>query len=214
MTRTLDLTRRVSASLAAVLIAVVMTIALPGAAAAHSGLESSTPKLGDTLTQAPTSVSLVFSEEMRDFAPQVAITIGKQKPLTFTPTVDGRVIKVDLSDADLPSDPSSILWKVGYRVVSGDGHPASGVLEFSVADHEITAPSVVDSLTESVLEQAPTTAVTDATTSPPPGQEAGPARAQESTTGLSAGWMIAAVAAVLSLAAAVVLYRKRRTAAR
>lgn len=214
MTRTLDLTRRVSASLAAVLIAVVMTIALPGAAAAHSGLESSTPKLGDTLTQAPTSVSLVFSEEMRDFAPQVAITIGKQKPLTFTPTVDGRVIKVDLSDADLPSDPSSILWKVGYRVVSGDGHPASGVLEFSVADHEITAPSV-ESATESVPEQASTTAVTDdAPTSPPPGQEAGPALAQESTTGLSAGWTIAAVAAVLSLAAAVAIYWKRRTAAR
>lgn len=134
------------------LMAGLTAVLLPGTAAAHSSLENSSPAVGAELVEAPTSIVLVFSEGIRDFAPQIAITVGSQPPVSVTPTVDVDTVVADLSGVEIPRDPASVLWKVGYRVVSEDGHPVAGVLEFSVLDAGVPA-------TSGSVGEAPTVAV-------------------------------------------------------
>jgi methionine-rich copper-binding protein CopC len=129
---------------AAVLAAALLVLLWGGAAPAwaHSSLISSSPAADSVLAQPPDRVELVFNEEIRDFQPKLAITVGTADPVEVTPTVDGATVRADLTGLGLAtgSDGTPMAWKIGYRVVSADGHPVSGLIPFSVGDGPAPSP--------------------------------------------------------------------------
>lgn len=97
-------------------------------AAAHAALESSSPADGSTVTAAPPEVALRFNEPVgTDFA-EVTVTKGGTSATDGDPSVEGSTVTQPLAGDMEQGD-----WRVSYRVVSADGHPVSGTVDFTYA---------------------------------------------------------------------------------
>jgi len=116
------------------LLLTVVCAAVAPAALAHNALVSSNPVADSVVATAPTSIELVFNQDVKDFQPKIAITISGHDPVEIVPTVNGPTVTADLTSVDLPGrdSPGPVSWRVGYRIVSADGHPVAGLLDFSV----------------------------------------------------------------------------------
>jgi len=117
--------------------------ALAPAAFAHNALVSSNPAAGSVVPQAPTSIELVFDQDVKDFQPRIAITVTGHDPVEIIPSINGPTVTADLTSVDLPGSEVAdepVSWRVGYRIVSADGHPVTGLLDFSVGSG--AAPTV------------------------------------------------------------------------
>ncbi len=128
--------------IAAIFVAIIGSA---GPASAHNVLVSSTPEADAVLTTAPTTITLMFNQEVENFDPEMAITIGTDKSVVFTPTVNGRDVVGYLTTAPLivpPIGTTLTTWKIGYRIVSADGHPVTGLVTFFVGAAEANAPAV------------------------------------------------------------------------
>lgn len=107
-------------------------------AAAHDALIDSSPKSGATVDTAPTEVTLTFAEPAGDaVAPTIVVTGPDGSQLeSGAPLVEGTTIRQAL----LPtSEPGA--YDVAFRVVSADGHPISGAIEFTVSA-QVAPPAV------------------------------------------------------------------------
>lgn len=116
------------------LLAAIFAAAAP-AASAHNSLISSSPAADSVLPEPPGSIELVFDQDIKDFQPKIAISITGHDPIEITPAVDGPTVTADLATVDLPAwkaGDSPVSWRIGYRVISADGHPVTGLLNFSV----------------------------------------------------------------------------------
>lgn len=189
--------------LAAVAAATMLPVLAAPAAWAHSSLISSSPAADSVLATPPARIELVFNEQIRDFQPTIAITVGDQDPIEVTPVVDGATVTADLtgmawpSDAGTGSGTGSVAWKVGYRVVSADGHPVSGLVPFSVGDGP-----------------APTAGSAVTSTAPAEAADTGGSAPASADQGPSAGaWVAVAVIAAAAVGAAGLLLLRRRRAA-
>jgi len=117
--------------------------ALAPAAFAHNALVSSNPAAGSVVPQAPTSIELVFDQDVKGFQPRIAITVTGHDPVEIIPSINGPTVTADLTSVDLPGSEVAdepVSWRVGYRIVSADGHPVTGLLDFSVGSG--AAPTV------------------------------------------------------------------------
>jgi methionine-rich copper-binding protein CopC len=109
-----------------VLLAAAAMVGAAGPAFAHSQLVGSDPADGTSLDAGPTQVALTFNEDMP--AGFDAVTVigpdGKAwqngQVMTNGPTVSVPVA---------PLGPAG-RYQIGYRVVSGDGHPVEGSTSF------------------------------------------------------------------------------------
>ncbi|GAA3215343.1 copper resistance CopC family protein [Actinocorallia longicatena] len=109
---------------------------LAAPASAHTELTGSTPGNGATLASAPARIALTFNENLR--AGLVKIKIMGANDETWQrgkPAVQGNKVDQPVMP-DLPNG----AYTVGYRVVSEDGHPVTGTLEFTV-NKTSTAPA-------------------------------------------------------------------------
>ncbi|MGH8826754.1 MAG: copper resistance CopC family protein [Jiangellaceae bacterium] len=174
---------------AAVLIATpLLTLALLTApsAQAHSSLIASSPAAGSTVIEQPGIVELTFSEPVQtDFA-QVAVVGDGEATFQFgAPEVVGAVVTQHVSD--LPDG----AYTISYRVVSADGHPVTGAVEFTMATGVDEAGAVV---------------TTPPVSSPPvtPTESATPA-GSATDNGLSPG-LVAAIVAAGAVGVAVLAY--------
>ena len=95
-------------------------------AAAHTHLERSEPADHASLSAAPTTATLMFSEPVRLSAVHLESAEGAQLPVKPLPKAELKLAKLALP-ALLPSR-YTLVW----RGVSADGHVASGKLEFTV----------------------------------------------------------------------------------
>ena len=102
-------------------------------AQAHTSLVSSDPAQGARLEQAPERIVLTFTETLRQ--PSEASLLVDGTALTAEIDVDGPRVVVTP-----PADAADGNYEVNYRVVSADGHPVTGTVEFAVGD----ADAVVD----------------------------------------------------------------------
>ncbi|MFF1355835.1 copper resistance CopC/CopD family protein [Streptomyces sp. NPDC058297] len=104
---------------------------LAGAApvSAHAALTGSDPKQGAVVEQAPTRVSLTFSEEVAMSAGSVRVLdpAGKRVDTGKTTDLGGTTYGVPLHSG-LPDG----TFTVAYQVVSADSHPVSGAFTFSI----------------------------------------------------------------------------------
>ena len=117
-------------------LAVIVAVLLPGAPAwAHAQLVSADPAKDATLTKAPASVTLTFSERLNpDFTTIVVSDTGQQRIPASAPTVTAAAGSVTLSQ---PLGNGS--YTVAYRVVSVDGHTVQGSYTFTVTDPALPA---------------------------------------------------------------------------
>ncbi|ODT99149.1 MAG: hypothetical protein ABS81_26290 [Pseudonocardia sp. SCN 72-86] len=113
----------------AVLVAAGLALFLgAGPAMAHAQLEGSDPPDGSSLATGPSSVTIHFSDTMQAGFNTVTV-IGPDR-LAYqegdvTAANDSVSVKVK------PLGPAG-KYDIGYRVVSDDGHPVSGVLSFTL----------------------------------------------------------------------------------
>lgn len=111
------------------LLTVTGTIGLAGTAAAHTDLTSSDPAAGSTLAAPPGSITLTFNEPVQNFEPVITLTGPEGQPYpTSAPIVDSTVVRSDVAELG----PAGT-YTIAYRVVSVDGHPVTGQVQFQFA---------------------------------------------------------------------------------
>ncbi len=120
------MTRAVLRLLAATLAAGLALLLGAAPASAHTRLEGSDPADGASTATGPDSVTLRFNEDIRaDFATLTVVgPDGAQYQQGAVSTSGGRV-----STAVAPLGPAGA-YRIGYRVISGDGHPVQGTVSF------------------------------------------------------------------------------------
>jgi copper transport protein len=126
----------------ALLLLVAMTGALIAGAApvsAHAALTASNPRQGTVADDAPSQVSLTFSENvaMSDGSVRVYDPKGRQVDTGKTSALGGSTYGVPLL-SKLPEG----TFTVTYQVVSADSHPVSGAFTFSVGAPSKTTAAV------------------------------------------------------------------------
>ena len=127
------MTMHVRAVRLTVLAFVLALVGLPlgaTAASAHAELVSTDPAQGAQVEQAPTAITLRFTEgvEAGERSVRLQDAVGRAVP-TGTPrgVEDGRAVTVPL-----PEPPGKGSYSVVWRVVSQDGHPIAGTFTFGV----------------------------------------------------------------------------------
>ena len=108
-----------------VLLFVTSLVLAPVAAVAHSNSVDSDPKDDATIPTLPSVATVTFNEPVSDAA--FALTQPSGKVLKVRASIDGVVVK-----AALPKDGAKGHYVLAYRVVSEDGHPVTGEVEFTV----------------------------------------------------------------------------------
>lgn len=150
-------------------------------AAAHSDLTASSPTAGSRGVL-PKSVVLTFSEDVEPSFARVTLAVDGAEPATLPTQVTGAEVSATPPTAPEQTDAQQV-WKVAYRVVSGDGHPITGTLTFTVEP----VPSTQGTTTQGTTTQgtagqdgatppsAPSPSPKAATVSPTPTPAAGSA---------------------------------------
>ncbi|PJJ58063.1 hypothetical protein CLV56_2308 [Mumia flava] len=204
----MSLSRTGRAILVSVLVVASSSIALPSASA-HASLVSSSPSDGEVLDEPPRSLSLTFTDDLMDTAPALVLLDGEGSVVAKPePTVEG--------DTLLAAGPSDLLpgdYTIGYRVVSADGHPVDGEIDFTIEGEPAAATTAPESATPS--SDATAGASPDAATGADVGGDEADGDAIDGTSDDSSvgpwafGAAVAATVAVLA-AAAIWLTRRRR----
>ena len=118
-------------------------LAMAAPASAHAVLESSSPGRGSQLAVAPPTVTLGFSEGVGLAQRAVQVVDGRGKRvddgIPTHPGGDQRSVQVKLKPG-LGNGSYTVMW----RIVSADGHPASGTFSFGVGVPAGAAPPIVD----------------------------------------------------------------------
>ncbi|MEW2399303.1 copper resistance CopC family protein [Streptomyces sp. NPDC046862] len=161
-------------------------------AAAHTGLDTSSPGANATLAGLPPRVTLTFSDSMTERYAKVAVTgPDGTSAAAGEPQVSGKTVTLALAPAR-----SAGRYTVGYRVVSADGHPVSGAYSFTVKAADTSGPS--PRVTESDRAAAPRAA-----------ERSAPDRAGGESGGSGVPVLAAMGVLVLALVGAFVARRKR-----
>ena len=114
------------------LVPTVMMTALP--ATSHEQLVDQEPKTGQILEAGIAEVKLSFSDDLisleNSAGSEIVILDSNQNPVNNgCAVIDGRTA-IARADIDRPGT-----YQVGWRVVSGDGHPISGSFSFVVENN-------------------------------------------------------------------------------
>ena len=185
---------------AATALASLLLVLSGGPAAAHTGLQSSTPADGETLTAAPDVVTLTFATAVSAEFAQVAVTGPDGQSVTSGDLAIGGAVVTQPIAASGDGG-----YVVAYRVVSDDGHPVSGQLTFT-----LSGTGAGGAATESAPAE-PTVANTPA---PTPDTETAVSPAADSDTSDDAGssmglWALLAAVAVVLVAGTWLALRRR-----
>ncbi|WP_158305959.1 copper resistance protein CopC [Azospirillum sp. B510] len=114
-------------------LAIALSAAAGGEAAAHAFLTDTEPADSSRLESAPSEIRLTFNEPVTPILVQLLDAAGR--PVAGEKPVAGPDGSVRLA---LPTPLPTGLYTVSYRVTSADGHPAAGTLRFGVG---VTPPA-------------------------------------------------------------------------
>ncbi|MBT9258067.1 copper resistance protein CopC [Phycicoccus sp. MAQZ13P-2] len=208
--------RRVPRLLAVVLLLLGLAVVTATPAAAHTGLESSTPADGSTLRRSPTTLVLRFADPVVPGTAVGALSGPGGRTSLRAPTVRGATVRMTLAEPAAPGR-----YRLAWRVVADDGHPVSGTLRFEVAGAPAASPSPEPTSSEAVA--APPSPPSDTAPSAPEGSAVdalaaveGAGAGDSTTTPTAGGPMVAwaLLAALVALGAAGPAVLRRRTVAR
>ena len=188
---------RTLAVAAATVVLALLAVLTGGPAAAHTGLQSSTPADGEALTAAPDTVTLTFATAVASNFAKVAVTGPDGQSVTSGDlTVDGAVVRQPVTTN------GDGAYAVAYRVVSDDGHPVSGELAFTV-----TGTGAAPTQTEAA---EPTDVSTPAPSTPAPAA-ASPAADSDESSGAALWLLLAGVLLVFAVGTWLALRRRGST---
>ena len=121
---------------AAGLLAIIALLAGAGVADAHSLVRASIPADGATVTTAPSSILLVFTEPPDPALSRVDLldTAGRTVSSGPASSVPGDPLAVRVSVPSLPTGVYTVSWRAVSAV---DGHVATGVLAFAVGNQAV-----------------------------------------------------------------------------
>ena len=123
-------------------------------ALAHTGLESSTPDQGSTITEKLEEITLTFLTKI-------------EKTSSFTVTnssgeevkVDGITVNDNMLTGKVTDSLENGMYKINWKIIGADGHPIEGVIDFTLdAPEEVEA---VEPTTEPIAEVEPTESTTE-----------------------------------------------------
>lgn len=134
--------KRFFATLAAIVMAGVMTLGFATVATAHSDTFQSVPANDAVVSTPVTELQFTFVEAVQqDFSPEVVLIDAAGASFELgVPRFDvtGATMTVEIVAGALPNG----LYTSSYRIVSVDGHPASGEIAFTVEGS--TDPAVIE----------------------------------------------------------------------
>lgn len=192
--------RKISLAISALVAALVMTVVLVGPASAHSDTFQSVPENGSTVTTPVVELQFTFVEAVeQSFPPEVILTSSEGAGVELgAPTFDanGATMTVPINLGELPNG----TYTAAFRIVSADGHPASGEVTFTV-EGSSAEPLVFVPIEEEPVVTEVTDEMLRTTTS------------AETTSSLE--WVfggLAAAAVVLAGVLVIVAVRRRRNA--
>lgn len=198
---------RRSAAPRAILVGLVTAVALllgASTASAHDTVIGTAPGDGETLTTAPTQVTVETSAVPQSIGSRMVITASDGTVLfDGEPTIADRVASVELPA--VPNDSYQVAW----RLVSSDGHPIDGTFGFVVDDPAAVAPTE-DPTTDAATPTAEETTA-PATTDAAPSEDSTTATAADtSDDGSSTSWIpVALIVVVIVGLVLLVLFRRR-----
>lgn len=117
------------AGAAAALVALALVVLGAAPASAHAELIETDPAEGAVVERAPDTVTLTFNEPVRLTSQEIAVYDAAGEQVAATSGANGTEVTVGLSGA---ADLADGTYVVSWNVLSGDGHPISGALTFSV----------------------------------------------------------------------------------
>ncbi|WP_226829263.1 copper resistance protein CopC [Brevibacterium sp. Marseille-P9724] len=135
MTTRSSLSRFLAAALFASLALVLGSVP----AQAHDQLIGSNPKQGAKLDKQPEWIELNYSGEIQDIGSEIRVEKDGEDFSAGEITVEGRTVTAALPDDLKPGD-----YTIAWRVVSQDGHPISGKVEFTLLDSAGSGGEVKD----------------------------------------------------------------------
>lgn len=148
--------------LAGLSLALVAALGIAAPAAAHDELIESDPAADAQMDAAPAEITLTFSAEIlnEEGATEISVTDGAGTEVQDgDPVVDGTVVTQAVAEDAAPGD-FVVLWKV----VSSDGHPISGEIDFTVIaptpSPSPTASPTTEPTEEPTASPTPTVTVT------------------------------------------------------
>jgi methionine-rich copper-binding protein CopC len=106
-------------------------------AQAHNVLIGSDPKDGATLSAPPQQITLVFDQPVRQGYAQIGVT-GADGSAWADGAATVAAERVMVKVKPLTADGAYV---VGYRILSADGHPVTGKIEFTLAGGGTPAPA-------------------------------------------------------------------------
>ena len=136
--------------LSAVLTLVIGSFGLMSAspALAHDQLIGSNPKNGAKLDKQPEWLELEFSGNIQDIGTEIQVMHEGKDVSAGEITIEGRKVTSALPDDLGPGD-----YKVVWRVVSSDGHPISGTVEFTINDSNAAGGTTSENEGDNANEQ-------------------------------------------------------------
>lgn len=130
----------------ALALAVLLVLVAPAAAFGHATLVRTVPSASGMVNQAPSSITLTFSEPVEArFAAVSVSNAGSYQMTDGRPTRSGNTLTVRLRP-----DMEQGWYLVYYRVISTDGHPVRGAYTFALGPNpgpppEFSIPSILES---------------------------------------------------------------------
>ena len=115
-------------------ISAIIALISPLPAQAHTSLVSSVPIKNSTIKAMPKTIAMTFDDKLIKIA-------GKNVSKFSVVGPDGMEIKLGpitltnqiISAAVLEPKPKPGIYKINYRVISGDGHPVTGTIKFTLS---------------------------------------------------------------------------------
>lgn len=135
-----------------------------GTATAHDQLLSSTPAEGQVLAEAPSEISMQFSDDVLDIGGIVVVADAAGKNWSDGPlALNGGAVTQPV----IPGAPDGA-YQIRWRVVSADGHPISDVIDFTIGDTPQPAITTGRPADQSGAEPTSTPDAAAASSSTPP----------------------------------------------
>ncbi|MDK8243813.1 copper resistance CopC family protein [Corynebacterium sp. UMB10321] len=154
--------QRVQRTAWAILSAVCVASALAGSAEAHDAVIGGDPSNGSVVAEFPKELSLEFSGQPQEGFNTFALSRVSDNEILFTgePVLDGRFVSLELPEKARESgDKVPGEYRIGFQIVSSDGHATKGMTTFTYAPE---GSQVVD---ETMEDSVPTGEVSGSSSS-------------------------------------------------
>ncbi|HVK20356.1 MAG TPA: copper resistance CopC family protein [Actinokineospora sp.] len=137
--------RTITRTVAAAAVALFALVGLAPAAFAHNQLVSSTPVNKASLAAGPSTIELTFDQPVQFGAGLNTIVVvgpnGTDQWQGGDATVRGNVVSAPVRELGPAGD-----YRVGYRILSADGHPVSGEIKFTLTKAANGTPVPADQI--------------------------------------------------------------------